>query len=318
MELHTGNIFWNLLLFAGGFLLLIKGSDLFVETAAKTARRYHVSELTIGLTLVSFGTALPEFAAALCAALQQEGDFVLGNVVGSVTSNILLVLGAGIALGGGMRYTPRLFRSDGAILAASLVLICVLALISGKLHWPSALVLLACGIANFYRFFHQTNLPDESDGGSAAANLFLAFLQLAGSFLMIAAGSKMMVDNAVWGAEQMGISPLVISATIVGFGSALPELAVTITGVLKRHHSLAVGNIIGSCIFNVLMILGCCSLITPLPAAGWDCRINLFFMAASGFLLWTMLGLCRGRLRRSCGILFLLIYLGFWLVNFLG
>ena len=318
MELHTEIIFWNLLLFAGGFFLLIKGSDYFVETAAKTARRYHVSELTIGLTLVSFGTALPEFAAAFCAALQGQGDFVVGNVVGSVTSNILLVLGAGIALGGGMRYTPRLFRGDGAILAASLVLVNILAWTLGKLHWGCGLLLLGCAAANFYRFFHQTTLPEESENGSAAANLAIAFLQLAGSFLMIAAGSKMMVDNAVWGAEKLGISPMVISATVVGFGSALPELAVTITGILKRHHSLAVGNIIGSCIFNLLLILGSCSLLTPLAAEDWDCRYNLLFMAGSGLLLWGMLGMCGRRLRRGCGILFLLIYLVFWLMNFLS
>ncbi len=322
MEFHTEYLALNALLLVAGLLLLIKGSDLFIDAAAAIARRWHVSELTIGLTLVSIGTALPEFAASFYASICHQNDFVVGNVVGSISANILLVLGLGALIGEGFNFPRKLLTRDVLFMTGVFALTAVLmfAVGLGKGGGPGLNRFGGIGLmvlAFFYcrsLFKHPQNVEGAGAGGKTAMQKgfpLTEILLLIAGFVMVTGGSKLSVDNVVWGAEMLHVSPLVISATVVGFGTALPELAVTVSGVLKKKHDLAIGNIIGSCTFNVLLIFGSCSAFHPLAVEGRNGAAAIGFMCFAALLLTALMALNGKRLTRLHGALLFVCYLGF-------
>lgn len=311
----------NLLLFALGFWILLKGSERFIESAAIIARKWKVPELIIGLTLVSLGTALPEFSSSLYAAFHEQPDFIIGNVAGSITTNITLILGSAIAIGGTVVYARKLLTRDCLIL--NTVLWLTLAMLGFCRSDGVAALTLPCGLifagiaAAYYRhlFVHPEVIQEELEEKEEETNpnpLFQGaeYLWLTLGFAMIFSGSKLLVDNAVWAAEAWGVSPMVISATVVAFGTSVPELSVAVTAVLKKHPDMAIGNIIGSCIFNIVLIFGACAMVTPITVSqtqGWE---TLSFMAASGLLLFLMMWTGR-KLARWEGIALIAVYLLF-------
>ncbi|MDD3153411.1 MAG: calcium/sodium antiporter [Victivallaceae bacterium] len=332
-ELHSASLWLNLVLFAGGFYLLIKGSDLFVDASAAIARRWHVSELVIGLTLVSIGTSLPEFASSWYASFTNQPDFIVGNISGSIVTNITLILGIGVLMAGGMCFDKRLLSRD-AVLMNAVFLVTMGMIWGGRAVAPNgsvtyginrfcgALLLLgAVGYCWWLLRERQSEIvcehcqPDTpKDPGRSCAVLFLLVLVALG---MITFGSKLLVDNVVWGAEKLGVSALLISVTVVAFGTSVPELAVTIAGVRKKCNDLALGNIIGSCIFNVLLIYGICALTRPLAVVGLPGLFNMGMMFGSGVLLLVLMAV-RRRLTRICGWILLLGYVGFFLYNLMA
>lgn len=330
---QTGNFVWdiiiNVLIFVAGTAVLVKGSDWFVDAAADLARRWGVSEIVIGLTLVSIGTSLPELASSTYAAIQGEGNFIIGNIIGSNVTNISLILAIGIIGMGKMPFDRKILTRDGVfMLIVYLVCFVLFALPVGSgtntlrgIDFKGGIVLLVLCVSYIFLLFRQGRVsedpedrtdPPSREGGSALRDLFL----LALGIVMITAGAKGMVDPVVWGAERLGVPMLVISSTIVAFGTSVPELAVTLAGIIKKRHEIALGNIIGSNIFNILLIFGVTGCVTVLPLnTGWIGLLNLGLMGVTGLLLFFFLLIGKTRLTRSSGILLLLVYLFFMICN---
>lgn len=333
----TESLWLNILLFLGGFWLLIRGSDRFVDSAAAIARIWKVSELIIGLTLVSIGTSLPELASSLYAVANGVTDFAFGNVIGSITTNITLILGLAVAIGAPLTFSRKLFTRDAVLMNIIFIVTIAFFCISHThgsgdafvptLDWWAGVIFLIGAVAYcIYLFKHPEELCEELPEGACDAishpeavapkhGIAYEFAFLVLGFAMLFAGSKILVDTVSWGAVKLGISEMVISATIIAFGTSVPELAVSVAGVLKGRHDMAIGNIIGSNIFNILLIFGACSLVTPLPANGFDAYVHLSFMMLAGIML--LFFMYTGRvLKRWEGIVLLLVYLGFLAFNF--
>ena len=324
----------NVVLFALGVWILVKGSDWFVDAAAELARSFGVPELVIGLTLVSIGTSLPELASSLCASFYKESNFIIGNIVGSNTANIAFILGTGLLLGGTLNYSRSVVRRDMPIL---------LLLGLGLIGWfylgvdapqnsPAGLGriggLILLAVCAFYSLLlcREQNTQDaatteapageqpaevvESPDAAASVHRGKAFGLLFFALLLITAGAKLMVDTVVWSAAKMGVNPLMISLTVVAIGTSLPELAVTISGILKKRNDIALGNIIGSGIYNIVLILGSCAVINPLTG---DLRNSLLAMVIMNVVtLLLFLFMLRGtRLYRWQGVCFLILYAAF-------
>lgn len=325
-ELCTPYLWFNIPIFVAGLVFLIKGSDLFIESAACIAKKYNVSEMTIGLTLVSIGTSLPEWASSLYAAFANEPEFIVGNIVGSITTNITLVLGLGIVLCSCMEFSRKLLTRDAVIMFGIFILTIILVLITefpsgdhGINRW-GGLLLGVLAVIYCRHLFKQpepevVEAEQEEVKALTEATKDMSFIQCFSLLLlglaMVVGGSKAMLDTVVWSAEKLEISTIVISATIVAFGTSVPELAVTISGVVKNRHDMAIGNVIGSNTFNILLIFGSCSLVRPMEIGGITGMINLGIMLTSGIALLTMMYIGKNRLSRINGIILLCLYLCF-------
>ncbi len=329
MDLCTSSIWLNLLIFAAGLWVLIKGSDIFIDAAADAARHYHVSELAIGLTLVSIGTSLPELASSVYAAFCNQPEFIVGNIAGSITTNITLILGAAVLPGGGMVFPKKLFARDGLfmmlVFVFTAVMTCVCRVSDPAGHAVPGInrfcgaMLFAAAIGYCVHLLKSSRTAAPPPDGQAdrqqteEKNIAMCCFMVITGLGMVLLGSKMLLDTVVWGARAMKVSTMMISATIVAFGTSIPELAVTVAGVVKKRHELAVGNIIGSCTFNILMIFGVCALVRPLAIAGYQGAVNLGIMLLSGIVL--LLCMRKGKLKRVHGIFLLAVYLVFLLYN---
>lgn len=330
IEFHVENLLLNLIIFAAGTYVLIKGSDLFIESSSEIARFWRVSELVIGLTLVSIGTSLPELATSVYAQITRESDFVIGNIAGSITTNITLVLGAAALIGGRMAFSKSLLKRDAVIMngiflatAAMFFLFKVEAknpadgLVYGINRVCGAILFIGMIVYIVYlmKFSGENDQEVEprADGRERTTGLlFREFGILAVGLVMIVAGSKAMVDTVVWGAEKCNISSMIISATIVAFGTSIPELAVTIAGVVKKKNDLAIGNIIGSCTFNILMIFGVCGVIGPLGInSGTAGVVNTLLIIPVGLAMMLFMATGRQAITRFGGAVLFTMYLIF-------
>lgn len=317
----------NILIFILGTTMLVKGSDFFVDAAANIARAWGISELVIGLTLVSIGTSLPELASSVYAGIKGQGDFIIGNIVGSNVTNISLILAIGIGGIGTMPFDRKMLTRDGVFMIL-VYLVCAglfaipLQSTPGKVlrgidFRGGIILLILCAVYLFMLFRQSSNQTPESEEKNEKKNKgWLDSLILLMGIILITAGSKGMVDPAVWAAQRLGISMLVISSTIVAFGTSVPELAVTITGLVKKRNDIALGNIIGSNIFNILLIFGVTSCITPLPLELNGIGIfNLAAMGVTGLALILFMAVGKTTLKRRYGLVLLLMYIVFMICN---
>ena len=250
--------------------LLTLGAELLVRSSAGLARRLGVSPFVIGAVIVGFGTSTPELSASTVAALRGAGDIAVGNVVGSNIFNIAMVLGVA-ALIRPVKTDPQAIRFDLAIACAVSVIPWLSMLAGGELpRWMGAMMLL--GLAAFVvRSFRHGKVADpETQLGEAMAegyeprkSVTLGIIGTVAGLVMLVGGAKMLVDSAVDLARAAGVSELVIGLTIVAVGTSLPELVTSVVAALKGHAELALGNVLGSNIFNLLGILGVATVITP-------------------------------------------------------
>ena len=319
MTFATEYFLINIVLFVIGVAVLVKGSDWFVDAAAALARSFGVPELVIGLTLVSIGTSLPELASSLCAAFYGESNFIIGNIVGSNTANIALILGAGLVLGGAIGFKRQVIWRDMMFL---------LALGIGLMAWyyfgfdapvgskygfgriGGIILLILCAAYSYILCKKSDDGESGEDEDAPVMNRSKAAGLIVLSLVMITAGAKFMVDTVVWSAAKMGVDPLMISLTIVAIGTSLPELAVTISGVLKKREDIALGNIIGSGIYNIVLIIGCCSVVSPLTGNGKSSLEAMIIMNATALLLLIFM-LPAKKLYRWQGFIFLALYAAF-------
>jgi len=307
-------------------LVLIKGCDWFVEAAACIAKHFQISEIIIGLTLVSIGTSLPELATDIYASATQQGDIALGDIVGSNITNICLILGLGIVLTGSIKISKILLTRDVFIMLLVFLLFPGLCYFGGdnmSLSRFDGLILLIIFISYlFYLFRNRDSLKEElPEEDTQTAEPHFSSLSKASLFLFIGIilvflGAKLMVDNVAWTADKFDMPKALVAATVVAFGTSLPELAVTVTGVFKKKNAIALGNVIGSCIFNLVMVMGIATLINPIPVNRDILYVILPIMVGAG-LMMTLFMRTGWRLIRLEGVFLLLLYIAFIAYNVL-
>ncbi len=300
------------LLFVLGLVFLVKGANWIVDSSSSIAKRLGVSSLLIGLTIVAFGTSLPELIVNLFAAFEGASEVAFGNVVGSNIANIFLVLGI-VACFRNVRLKRETVWHEipFAMLAAFLLFILTGNLFGIKefLTRDDGLILLGLFGVFLYYVFLMARKNTKFDVGSVSGDSKLEIgvklvLGIAGIYF----GGKWVVDGAVLMASQLGLSEFLISATVIALGTSLPELVVSVVAVMKGNVDLAVGNVVGSNMFNVCWVLGIVPLISPLRIPvfiGLD--IGVMFLAMLVLFIFMFIGK-RHELRQVDGILFLLLY----------
>ena len=257
---------------AAGLVLLFIGGEMLVRGSVRLARSLGISPLLIGLAVVGFGTSMPELVVSLDAALQGRPDIAVGNVVGSNIANILLILGA-TALVSPIYCAPQVVRRDGlAVLAASVVLV-ALGLTGQIVSWQGGLMVVSLGVFIVYSYWtekyrmapsatlHERE-AEEFDEHSRPLWVNAGILTV--GLVAIMGGANLLVDGAVVIARSAGVSEAVIGLTLVAIGTSLPELAAGIIAAYRNHTDVALGNVLGSNLFNILSILGTTTLVTPI------------------------------------------------------
>lgn len=308
-------------LVGGGLILLFLGGEMLVHGAVGLARNLGVSPLLIGLVVVGFGTSTPELMVSLDAALQGQPDIAVGNVVGSNIANILLVLGIA-ALIYPIHCPPKVVYRDGlAMLAASLVLVGLGAI--GKIvAWQGGLMVAVLLVFIAYSYWtekyrmapsatlHQHEAESIKDG---TRPLWFHMIGLGVGLAAIMGGATLLVDGAVTLARAAGISEAVIGLTLVAIGTSLPELATSMIAAVRKQTDVAIGNILGSNMFNILSILGITALVTPVPISPEIVDDIWIMMGVTVILLPALL--TGHRLSRVEAGLFLIAYAGYigWL-----
>ena len=247
-----------------GFVLLIKGADFFVDGAAGIAAKFGVSQLVIGLTIVAMGTSAPEAAVSIISAINHSVGLAIGNVIGSNIMNIFLILGV-TAVIAPLAMQVSTIRVEIPFVIFATFIVGVLGFAGHSIsRIDGILLLLLFGVYLAYLFIkNRKDDIEKEDSALIRSNRILLGLLIAG-IVMILLGSECVVRSASWIAETAGISERTIGITIVALGTSLPELVTCIVAATKNKADIAVGNIIGSNIFNLLFILGISSLITPL------------------------------------------------------
>ncbi len=296
---------WLFLL--GGLLGLFFGGEALVRGAVGVARRLSLPPLLIGLTVVGFGTSTPELLVSVDAAWRGVPDIAIGNIVGSNIGNILLIVGLS-ALIWPIRVRGGTLRRDTAVMMAA-ALILIPAFWFGEMGRLSGAVLVAGLIAYLVWAYIKPGADTAEADSATMLPLWQAALWVAAGLVALMVGARFLVDGAVIIARGYGISEAFIGLTIVAVGTSLPELATSLIAAFRRQSEIAIGNIVGSNIFNVLGILGVTALIAPIPVAGRFLNFDLPVMIAASVVLTGLL--LRPRVGRLMGIGLLLAYLGY-------
>lgn len=298
-----------------GLGLIVLGADWLVEGASSIAKKAGVSQFVIGLTIVGFGTSTPELVVSLTGAFQGNADIAVGNVVGSNIFNILFILGV-TALIRPTAMTEENKRKDIPItLGVSLLL--VLCGIGGMLtRLEMGLFLLVFALYVFYCFKNDAGKASEEEDTAKPMNIFKAIVFVLLGLAGLVFGGDLFVDSAIEVASQLGVSDKFIAVTVLAGGTSLPELATCVVAALKGKDALALGNILGSNVFNILFILGCSGLVTPLSMASMT-SVDLGMMILSVLLLflWAFVGK-KCKIDKWEGVVMLLCYAAYCVVLF--
>lgn len=306
------------LLLIAGFVLLIKGADLLVDGSASIARKMKVSDISIGLTIVAFGTSMPELVVNIFASLQDTPEIAIGNILGSNIANILLILGICSIIYPLTVKKNTVWKEIPFSLLAAIVLgvLASDALIDGRnfseLSRGDGFILIGFFIIFMYYIVSiskDVDLGIETDVKEMATGKSTLFIL--GGLAGLVIGGKLIVDSAVEISMSLGLSQSFIGLTVVAVGTSLPELATSAVAAYKKNVDIAVGNIVGSNIFNIFWILGVSSLIKPLPfnpASIYD--LGMTIMASILLFLFLFVGR-KHQIDKFKGIIFVLIYIGY-------
>ena len=282
----------TILLMIGGLAILVIGAEIMVRGASRLAAALGISPLIIGLTIVAFGTSSPELAVSLQSALSGQAEMALGNVIGSNILNVLLILGAS-ALITPLLVAQQLVRLDVPIMIGASLLVWVLAL-NGTLGRIEGAVLFACMLLYLGFLIWQSRRAQEpavkveytneyaaSETRSTGRTVLNVVLMVAG-LVMLVFGAQLFVDNASALARYFGMSELVIGLTIVAIGTSLPEVAASLLAAIKGERDIAVGNVVGSNLFNLLSVLALTAIVAPggIPVSPGVLGVDLPFMVA--------------------------------------
>lgn len=294
------------LLLALGFVMLVKGADWFVDGAAGIADRFGVPQLVIGLTIVAMGTSAPEAAVSITAALKGNAGITIGNIVGSNILNILIILGITSAIVS-VAVAKSTIRFEIPYMLGITLLLLFMGYTGNVVTFVEGLILWAAFLAYlFYLFLMAKKNKEEVTGEKKQMPLWrLAFMGISGLVLVVW-GSDVTVDAATAIAKVMGLGDRFIGLTIVALGTSLPELFTSVSAAIKGKADIAIGNIVGSNIFNILFVIGTTALITPVVFEA-DFLMDTIIAIGSGVLLLLCV-LRKKKLTRIHGILMLLCY----------
>ena len=316
------------LLFAFGLVLLIKGGDWFVDAATAIAHHYHVSELLIGATVVSIGTTLPEVMVSATSAVMGHGEIAYGNAIGSIICNTALIAAITVAI--------RPPKVDGKSLSSSVLFFFIAAIaysamavffrsfsrVSGILFLLLFIIYIAYTVMQARRDSKE-NKQEDGDAADDGKPLWKQIVLLIIGAALIAWGADLLVKNATIIAKAIGIPESVIGLTLVALGTSLPELVTAITSLVKGHSSLSLGNIIGANFFNIVLVSGVATTLSPFDvpqgktigayptSLAVDIPVMLFVMA-----LLTLPPILAGKMSRVQGIVLLAIYAAFCVFQF--
>lgn len=307
-------ILLQILLLAAGFVLLIKGADWFVDGSAGIAAKFGIPQLVIGLTIVAMGTSAPEAAVSISAALKGNADITIGNIVGSNILNILIILGLSSVIVP-ITVAPSTIKIETPFMIAITIIMLLLGL-DGTIGLIDGIILVVLFIA-YLTYLFITAKKDMNKEQEAAKEISIpkAIIFAIVGLAMIILGSNFTVDAATALARIIGLSERFIGLTIVALGTSLPELFTSVAAARKGNADIAIGNIVGSNIFNILFVVGLSALIVPVPFAANFIFDSIIAIAAGVLLLlcclWTK------SLKRWAGVVMLLSYAAYFAVIFM-
>ena len=283
----------NTLLLIGGLALILLGANGLTDGAAAVAKKFRISDLVIGLTIVAFGTSAPELVISVMAALGGSADMAIGNVVGSNVFNVLMIIGV-TAMVLPIKVGESTMSKEIPLVILSSIVLVVMANdvlldggISNIISRIDGLILLGFFLIFLrYTFAIARNGGDETEGEKIKEMpIWKSVLFIVGGLAGLVFGGQFFVDGASGIASALGVSESTIGLTIVAGGTSLPELATSVTAALKKNSGMAVGNVIGSNLFNIFFVLGCSATISPLPMGGIN-NIDMLVLIGSAFLFW--------------------------------
>lgn len=299
-----------------GFIFLIASADLLVDGSSGIAKKFHIPEIIIGLTIVSIGTSMPELFVSITSALEGHSDMSLGNIIGSNLSNLLLILGLSAII------KPVVFQKETRLYEIPMCLFFTITLMifcntnDGISRIEGIVLLLLFCVFLGYTIFmgikeSKTNLEKdgakEEKNNSILKNIILVILGVIG----LKVGGDLTVDNAVNVANYFNISEKIISLTILAVGTSLPELVTSVTAAIKGNSDIAIGNIIGSNIFNILLILGVASIIKPITYnVTYNFDISILIVATVILALFPFIP-PKDKMSRANGIIYFLMYIAY-------
>lgn len=302
-------ILLQLLLLAVGFVMLVKGADAFVEGAAGIAEKFGIPQLVIGLTIVAMGTSAPEAAVSITAALKGNAAITIGNVVGSNILNVLVILGITSVI-----VSVAVARSTVRIEIPYMLVITLLLLVLGfsgnKIVFWEGVILWAAFLLYLGYLFYMAKKNRQVEEETEKKPLWKLLLYTVLGLVFVVWGSDVTVNAATAIAKAVGMSERFIGLTIVALGTSLPELFTSVSAALKGKADIAIGNIVGSNIFNILFVVGTTALITPVVfESGFV--IDTLIAGGAGLLLW--LCVCREhKLKRMGGVMMLVGYAAYF------
>lgn len=302
------NLFLAFAALVAGFVLLVKGADFFVDGAVGIAARFGIPQLVIGLTIAAMGTSMPEAAVSITSAIKGSAGITVGNVVGSNIMNILVILGlTAVITPIAVQRSTRRFEIPGMIAVSVLFLVFgytggEIVLFEGIIMW-----LVFIGYLGYLLWIAKNNKAEESDEEDKKWSLPVQLIAIVGGIAAIVLGSDLAVDGATAIAKAFGMSDRIIGLTIVAFGTSLPELVTSVTAARRGKADIAIGNIVGSNIFNILFVAGTTALITPVVFEAKFVVDSIIAIVAAVILL---VSVCNKdmKLKRPAGAVMLVCY----------
>lgn len=316
----------QILLLILGFILLIKGADWLVEGASRIAKKFHIPELVIGLTVVSIGTSMPEMMVSVTSAIKGYSDMSIGNIIGSNIANLLLILGiCAIIKGLKFKKETKYFESPFAIVVTLLLLWMANNTIWGETYTISKIEGIILLVLSFIFIIYNIIMAkkgEDFDGirkdlvivdfkTKTKAYVIKAILLIIFGIVFLKYGGDFVVNSASNIAKAFGMSEKMISLTIIAVGTSLPELATSVVAAKRGEVDLAIGNIIGSCIFNILLIIGVSAVITPVGySIGFNRDLIILIVATTFLVLFPFIGK-KDEMTRFNGIIYVLGYIAY-------
>ena len=304
-------MFLQVIILLAGFLFLVKGADWFVEGAASIAKKLGIPQLIIGLTIVAMGTSMPEAAVSITAAINKNAGITIGNVVGSNILNILIILGITAVITNVAIQKSTLLYEIPFMTVITIVLLIFgitgseVTFIEGVIFWILFLIYLG------YLFVMAKKGNDQEEAEAKDNPVWKCMLLMVIGGILVVKGSDFAVSGATEIARYFGMSERFIGLTIVALGTSLPELVTSVTAARRGNTGIAIGNIVGSNIFNILFVIGTTALICTVPFES-KFSIDTVIAVLCGVILW--IGTFRHKeLRKPCGVVMLLCYVAYFL-----
>ncbi len=301
----------NIVLIIVGIAFVLWGADRLTDGAVAVAQRMGVPQIVIGLTIVAFGTSMPEFCSSLVSALNHQPGMAVGNVVGSNIFNALLIVGVA-ALVAPISILPSTVKKDIPFALVSSVLLVLLCGFDGKIQWYDAAIMLVFFAIFMVITLHEAKsgeIKEETTAEKKPMSKLMSIVWIVIGLACLIGGSTVFVNAASEFAAELGVDPAVIGLTIVAMGTSLPELATSVVSATKGNSGIAIGNVLGSNVFNILFILGVTGVISPLDIKGIT-TLDLSVMVIAMILLW-LFSFTKLKISRWEGAVLTLVFIGY-------